>query len=297
MEKRKPELGKWGCWRFFAKVPEIRKYLPSTAVLTESSLRRYLEKYGSVYVKPSAGWGGRGITKVWKRADGGYAFVVERGKAVHSDTMAQLYRKLHRRQRPGIVYIVQQGIQLAKIDGRAYDIRLMMMRVHGRWEYVGMLAKVAGKNSVITNVARGQGYVADIDTALRKSLGLSEKKRSALKKEMIALGHRTVKRFEDWKHYSQIGLDLAVDVNGRLWMIEENTGPAHSLFAKLKDQRMYRRIKEITGIWKRSKTKREAGKEKTKATGKAAGKSQMTEASKHGESARKGPSSSRKARR
>ncbi|MBL0385178.1 YheC/YheD family protein [Tumebacillus sp. ITR2] len=253
MKKRKPELGKWGCWRFFAQVPQIKKYLPETAVLTQVSLQKFLGKYSSVYVKPSAGWGGRGITKVWKREDSGYSFVVERGKAVHSKTISELYRQLRARQRPGITYIVQRGIQLAKINERPYDIRLMMMRVHGKWEYVGMLAKVAGPNSVITNVARGKGYVSDIDTALKKSLGLSETQRAKLKKEMVTLAHRTVNRFEDWKHYSQIGLDLAVDTSGRLWMIEENTGPAHSLFAKLRDPRMYRRIKEITRIWRKAR--------------------------------------------
>lgn len=264
VRKPRPELGKWSLWRFFAAVPAIRKYLPSTSILTLASLNKYLNHYGSVYVKPSAGWGGRGITKVWKRPGNvGYAYVIERGIPVYCKTVNEVYTKLRAKHRKDIIYIVQQAIQLAKINGRPFDIRVMMMRVYGKWECAGMLAKVAGPGSVITNLARGKGYVTDIDSALQQSMQLTEQQRTKLKNEMIRLGHLTAKRFEDWNRYSQIGLDLAVDAKGRLWIIEENTGPAHSLFAKLKDQTAYRRIRQIVAIWQKSKaagTKAQQGK-------------------------------------
>ncbi|MGZ4135522.1 MAG: YheC/YheD family protein [Tumebacillaceae bacterium] len=258
---KKPELGKWGCWRFFHQVPAIRPYLPQTTTLSLLSLKNYLAKYQAVYVKPSAGWGGRGITKVW-RTQTGYSFVQERGSAVHCATVEEVYRRLKASARPGITYIVQRGIALAEINGRPYDIRLMMMRVHGKWEYVGMLVKVAGPNSVITNIARGKGYVVDVDTALKRSLGLGNAQIARLKQEMVALGYATCERFNDWKRYSQIGLDLAVDKNGKLWMIEENTGPAHSLFAKLKDKSIYNRIKQIAGSWRSKKRENKNAEDK-----------------------------------
>jgi hypothetical protein len=256
LTSKKPELGKWGCWRFFHKVPAIRPYLPQTGTLTLPALRTYLANSQAVYVKPSAGFGGRGITKVW-RTKTGYAFVQERGVPMRTATVEELYRRLRANARPNITYIVQRGITLAEINGRPYDIRLMMMRVHGKWQYVGMLAKVAGPNSVITNIGRGKGDVTDIDTALRRSLGLSDVQIERLKKEMIALGYQTCQRFDDWKRYYQIGLDLAVDKNGKLWMIEENTRPAHSLFAKLKDKSMYNRIKQVVSIWRQGRKQKQ----------------------------------------
>lgn len=249
---KKPEMGKWGCWRFFAAEPSIRPYLPPTSILHVNSLRNFLTTHNAVYIKPSAGWGGRGIIKAWKTPTG-FAFVQEVGQPIHCATVENLLQKVRQGARPGGTYLVQKAIPLAQVNGRPYDIRLMLMRVKGQWQYVGMLAKVAGPNSVVTNIARGKGYVLDVDTALRRSLGLSHVQIEALKQEMIELGMRTVKRFDAYKRYYQIGLDLAVDQNGKLWMIEENTGPAHSLFAKLPDKTMYNRIKQVVAMWRKNR--------------------------------------------
>lgn len=252
IKPRRPEMGKWLLWRFFASRPAIRPYLPATTIMTKSTLGSYLHKYKTVYVKPAAGQQGKGIIRAWESGDR-YLFVKERGKAFSTSSLDILYRKI---KPSGItsVYIVQQAIHLAEVKNRPFDIRLMMMRnASGKWEYAGMLAKVAGPDSVITNLRRGGGYVTEVETALKCSLGLSQDKIDRLKREMITLGHATCARFDDYKRYWQIGLDLAVDKNGRLWMIEENTGPAHSLFAKLKNKSMYRKIREFTALRRKNK--------------------------------------------
>jgi hypothetical protein len=38
---------------------------------------------------------------------------------------------------------------------------------------------------------------------------------------------------------------MGVDTTGKLWIIEENTGPGWALFRKLKDRSMYNKIKSI----------------------------------------------------
>jgi hypothetical protein len=62
------------------------------------------------------------------------------------------------------------------------------------------------------------------------------------------------KRFNDYNYYWNLGLDLAVDKSGKLWMIEENTGPALYLFAKLKDKTMYRNIMRIVASRRRKRS-------------------------------------------
>lgn len=42
----------------------------------------------------------------------------------------------------------------------------MMRNSQNSWQYAGMLAKVAGQSSVITNVNRGGGYAISIENAL-----------------------------------------------------------------------------------------------------------------------------------
>lgn len=253
--RSKPELGKWALWKFFAAVSSIRPHLPPTAIFNKTSLSLFLAKYGSVYIKPIPGQQGKGIVKAWKKGNR-YWFVKERGQAVSSPSVDDLYHKI-KATGLNVSYIVQKSIDLAEIGGRPFDVRLMMMLDKPRqWKYIGMVAKVAGPSSVITNVARGRGYVLEVDEAIRRSLGANHEKIESIKKQMIQLGYKVCRRFDDYKKYWQIGLDLAVDKQGRVWVIEENTGPAHSLFYKLKDKSTFRKIKQIAALYPRRRKRK-----------------------------------------
>lgn len=251
-KRKRRELGKWRLWNFFSDEDAIRPYLPPMVVFSEHALRSYVRMYQIVYVKPDYGWGGRGVMKIWHTQDG-YAYILEKGRTVHCKTLESLCEKVKRRLEPGKRYVIQEGIDLAEIDECPFDIRLMMMREYGRWKYVGMLAKVARPNSAITNFARGKGYITDVRHALRASLNLSNAAIDALQEEMLELGFRTCQRFDEYKTYWQVGLDLAVDKNGKLWIIEENTGPSQLLFAQLKNKSMYQEMRRISAVRRRQK--------------------------------------------
>jgi hypothetical protein len=167
--------------------------------------------------------------------------------------MERLYRKIKQDLQPGKRYVIQEGVQLAKINGRPFDIRLAMMRENGRWEALGMLAKVAGSNSAVTNIARGKGYVTGVRHALKKALVLRDDAIDALQDEMKEVGYRIGQKFDESRTYEQIGLDFAVDRNGKLWVIEENIGSSRSLFVRLKDKSVYRKMRSMNAARRRHK--------------------------------------------
>ncbi|TGU61340.1 YheC/YheD family protein, partial [Mesorhizobium sp. M00.F.Ca.ET.186.01.1.1] len=105
-------------------------------------------------------------------------------------------------------YVIQKGLDLAELDGRPYDIRVMMMRNGlGKWQYAGMLAKVAGSNSVITNVARGGGYAVTVPYALTKSKAVEPEQVKAIVAKLIQVSHRVCAHFNKYRHSAQIGVD------------------------------------------------------------------------------------------
>jgi hypothetical protein len=58
----------------------------------------------------------------------------------------------------------------------------MMMRNRNRkWKYAGILAKVAGSGSVVSNVIRGRGYALELKKALIKSLKMNKNKIASIK--------------------------------------------------------------------------------------------------------------------
>lgn len=133
-------------------------------------------------------------------------------------------------------YIVQRGISLAKVRGRAFDVRVMVQKTRpgGVWQYSGMVAKIAGPGSVVTNVALSRGRVVQFSEAMRESLQLNVENTNKLEKDLIRLSLLAAEHFDKYQPYREIGFDWAVDTQGRIWLLEENTGPSHGLFHKLK---------------------------------------------------------------
>lgn len=248
---------KWSLHKFFSKSPSIRPFLPPTSLYQPTRLGPFLDKYQMVYIKPTKKHMGKGIMRVWK-TETGYQFVKERGKSIQADSLGELKQKLDK-QCTEKNYIIQKGIHLAQINGRPFDIRVMMMRNGaGRWQYAGMLAKVVGSGSVITNVARGRGYAVTVPHALLKAAAVEPAKIRSVVRQLIQISYRVCSHFNKYRHSSQIGVDFAVDKQGGIYIIEVNYDfPSHALFAKLKDKTQFRNIKRLSYQYRnRVKTKK-----------------------------------------
>lgn len=245
------------CGICLRKALRYRPYLPVTRRLSKESFYALLGKYGMVYVKPSGGSRGVGIVKVWQA--GGRVYLKHTVRATQSFATSHDAFSYLNRHRAGKACIVQRGIALAKVKGRPFDIRVMMQRTSpgGEWKYSGMLAKVAGPASVVTNVALSKGYVLTVEDALQKSLGWSNRQIEQCIGELKRLGGIAAKHFDSYQKYRELGFDVAVDEQGKIWLIEENTAPSHPLFRHLKQNpSMYQRIQYRYGQYSRALKRR-----------------------------------------
>ncbi|MFC4766771.1 YheC/YheD family protein [Effusibacillus consociatus] len=221
---------------------------PPTAVLTASSLKKFVTKYKAAYIKPNGKHRGEGIIKVWKTS-AGYAFVREQGEPLVFSSLVSLYRTI-RKETPKTKYVIQKAIDLAEVEGRPHDFRIMMMRdTQRQWRYVGMLARVAHKDCVITNAKREHGKVINAETALKQSFEDADVEK--LKQQMIQLSYQICRRLDHYQYYWKAGVDLAFDKKGKLWMIEANTWPGVTAFRKLPDQSTYRKIRAMAAAYRR----------------------------------------------
>ncbi|WDL95728.1 YheC/YheD family protein [Alicyclobacillus sp. ALC3] len=245
MQRIVDRLAKWKMHRFYSKHPKISQYLPSTAKLTKDSLENYIRLYRTVYVKANTIHTGRAIVKVWPTHNG-YHFVRVRGKVQHADSASHLINKVREIDAKDL-FLVQEAIDVAEMNGHPYDIRVMMMRDGARnWQFAGMVAKVNGSGSVVSNVRRGGGFVLPVATALAKS-GFAPVEVRRIRNELITLSKQIIKYSEKYPFFSyQCGIDLAVDKAGKPWIIEVNLhNPSHGLFKQLKDQTYYKRVRKL----------------------------------------------------
>lgn len=239
---------KWSIVSIFSQEARLKGYLPPTSLYKPGLLQEYLGSYSSVFIKPVFGAQGYGVTKIWK-VENGVALVKEKGEPVIFPSVNELEAELEK-----IVlsksHIIQMGIPLAEYNGSSFDIRLMMMKDKANnWAYKGMMAKISGSDSIITNVAYGGGSKKDIEEVLVSSFNIDNQRAAEIMSEIIELGFNCCNILENHCDEWQIGYDIAIAVNQKIWFIEANIKyPSHELFNGLKDPSIYQEIKELASF-------------------------------------------------
>lgn len=230
---------KWTKHKVMSRDSLLREALPSTRLMTRENFFNMLGRYRSVIVKPTSQWGGKGVMLV-SISSVGYCLHAERTRWYYSNR-EQLWSALRRRMNGS--YIVQRRIPLATVDGRPYDLRIMVQRHAGRrdWKVTGRLAKVAGRGYIVTNVDRSSGKIISLAEALRRSK-LSLKRSSAVIRRIDRISLRSAKVLQGYyRSIRTVGLDIGLDTNGKIWIVEPNFKPMVGLFKNF--GKTYRRIK------------------------------------------------------
>ncbi|AKL95358.1 endospore coat-associated protein YheD [Clostridium aceticum] len=216
--------------------PQINKHLPIFAPYSVKNLIQFINDFKSVYIKPDKLYKGKGVMKV-TRKKGNFliAFREEDAnnkifcKDCHS-MVQQLTSLLFENQK----YVLQAPIQLATFLGNRFDIRVMLQKKEPlTWEVTGINARIASEGSVITGPRSG-GKVLKIKDVLAMSFpGREHEIIEQIELLSIKIGY---KMEEKYGFLGELGIDLGIDVNGKVWLIEVNGRPLKVSFAALKDK-------------------------------------------------------------
>ncbi|WP_127585237.1 YheC/YheD family endospore coat-associated protein [Paenibacillus koleovorans] len=228
-------------WSFFDKSDvyklleedkEANKHVPeSHNNPSPDRIREMLEKHRFVYLKPTAGSLGIGIYRLTYHPKRGYFVRFRRGgKNVlfRFNNTSGLFKLLNGNGRMRN-YVVQQGIRLIEIDACPIDFRFHLNKNgNNQWVVAGIGAKKAGKGSVTTHVKNG-GQVMTPEYVLDRVFGakaegiLEDAKQSAIKLAESIEKHGR-------RNLGELGLDIGIDQNERVWMFEANSKPGRSIF-------------------------------------------------------------------
>lgn len=234
-------VGKWTKHNLLKKDKILVNYLPETLLFTEESYHNLLDKYGTIIIKPCFGSYGKGVIQVSSRDNGQIEIHSEFDKNIYNDKKEAYVSLVKNYCSPQKKYIVQQKISLASIQNSPFDIRVMVQRRinTSEWQVTGKLAKVAARGYIITNVAR---TVCPVEEAIAAS-GLHASPNEILK-EIDKVSLLTANHLINYYKESHVfGLDVAIDTEGKIWIIEVNLKPRISMFKLLKDKKQYKMIK------------------------------------------------------
>ncbi|KRE49028.1 YheC/YheD family endospore coat-associated protein [Paenibacillus sp. Soil522] len=216
--------------------------LPTEQITNAQQFIKFLKKHGSVMLKPINGWGGRGIIRVSIEKE---HFVIQRdGMRKQILPSAQLDSYIWSVLKKGR-HLMQKWIDIRNKNGKVFDIRaLMQKKDEGNWKMTGMAVREGMKDKITSNIKSG-GDAYKVADYLEREFG--SEKGEALTKSIVEVAEYIPEFVE--KSYnsrlSELGIDLAVDTSGRLWLIEINIKPGKMIIRRLHGKKAWEQCLHI----------------------------------------------------
>ncbi len=226
---------KWKVHQMLWKNPAIRAYLPHTVPFTPEKLQTFLDRYRTVYVKPAIGSVGIGVVRIERHGDA-YRFIASRRKRTFSRKrlMAEAARWVGNRR-----FLVQQGVPLARYQGKTFDIRVSVQKNGEReWTVSGLVAKVANRANKLSNLARG-GRAVPLSQALEPLFTAEQQKEvvERIKQAAVEIARQYQHHFPS---LADLGMDMGIDRQGHPYLIEVNVRDQRYSFYKAGELAMFK---------------------------------------------------------
>lgn len=248
--------GKLKVCKYMRSDSKVSAFVPHTVYFSQENMATMSRRHPVLYIKPDIGSLGVGIFRFKRTKGGTYRLKETVGRTQKSRTFSSISDVYHaiNASRKGKL-IVQQGISLDTVRGRAYDIRAMVQRKPGgSWTCTGFLVKIAGRGKIVTNYYQG-GTICSL-RSLHDQLGLSEEASAERKRRLTNAALDIAACLSRRKSgMRELGIDFAYDGSGRLWVLEVNSN--HPQFHPLKkiDPSAYGKMKSFAAAYGRHSAK------------------------------------------
>jgi hypothetical protein len=223
-------LGKWELYEKLSKYPSMKAYLPETLVYTNmEQIKQMLDKYKFIFLKSFNGSMGQEVVSIEKTD--------ECIKINYYDSIENKLNDLFLTSFDDIKafisnffgdeqFIIQQGIHLLKFQSRAFDLRVLLNKNEkSLWECTLMICRIAPEDKSITNICSG-GTALFYEKAYPILNSADCLIRIPTYDEIFEISKKILGYIQQgFGLFGEIGLDLGLDVHGKIWIIEANAKP------------------------------------------------------------------------
>jgi hypothetical protein len=224
------KLAKWETIKTIEKSSKLFSIIPTTIQYENfSDLENSLKLYPSLYLKPDSLSKGKGIFRVSKNQNEEYKIeyrTPEENHMVSLKNLKDLEILMEKYIEKGRGYIIQQEINKATFRGNSFDFRALFQKdFQGDWQLSGAAGRIAEKGSVITSPRSG-GAVEGLETILKEVFNEDFTISNGLYENIVRLGREICLSLEtEFGDCIELGLDMAIDINKKIWLIEVNGKP------------------------------------------------------------------------
>ncbi|WP_019908757.1 YheC/YheD family endospore coat-associated protein [Paenibacillus sp. HW567] len=221
----------------------LRGLLPDTSA-GFSGLKEMMGSYPDLILKPSRGSIGKGIMRLSRSSTSRWILsYLPDGSSrwASADVNPEALPRALRARFAAMPYLVQERIPLVEIDRRPFDLRVTVQRGWGGdWQVTGLFAKRAGPGGFVSNIARG-GEALNASQALEQVF--SSEVAAGIRMSVQTISLSIARELEhSLPGLADIGLDIGITANGRIYFIECNG----------RDQRYGFRRAGLNAAWKDS---------------------------------------------
>jgi YheC/D like ATP-grasp len=243
-------FNKWELWKHLSPDPKLQAHLPDTMPLTNLTLlNMMLDRHDCVYLKSAGGTLSEGMMKVYRmRGRDGYLVLHPNDKKGGNGTNRKVLVDPNRINRwvqwmKQKEYIVQQAISMKIYKEMPIDFRVIMQKnKHNEWECTGIFSKY-GKKGSITTLFERSGFLLSGTDSFRLAFEMNESQAQNKIDELTNLSHQICKTFDKYGHYADVGIDLMVDQNEKVWILEVNTlDTYHGFPLHLNNRELYEKV-------------------------------------------------------
>ncbi|WP_082337363.1 YheC/YheD family protein [Lysinibacillus sp. FJAT-14745] len=234
IEKLKEEIpftthsigNKWNVMKRLKEAKEFEKYLIPTEVVQDVEVfHKFISYHKKIVFKPIDGRKGKGIYFISRVGSTDFEVKKDSENEVYSKSQLD---ELIRRQLSTGTFIMQPYIQSKMKSGQIYDFRLHVQKNgEGKWIVTTVYPRIAPNGSIIPNINNG-GYTNYLDPFLEQEFKEEAFNiRRMLEHFSLSLAHHLdeIQMVQFGEVIDEIGIDVGLDENQKIWMYEVNWRP------------------------------------------------------------------------
>jgi UDP-N-acetylmuramoyl-tripeptide--D-alanyl-D-alanine ligase len=217
---------KWTINERLKKGEKFANYLiPAKVLRNWNDFSEYLNMHQDVVVKPMDGRKGQGIYFIKETAEGYIVNKDFKDKVYTQKELRQLLMDLIQEN----TYIVQRYIHSKTKSGLVFDFRLHVQKNgEGKWVITTIYPRIASAGTIISNINNG-GYTNYLEPFLNQEFAREDAYNIKRTLEFFSLSLARhldeLQKLEYGEIIDEIGIDVGMDENQKLWIYEVNWRP------------------------------------------------------------------------
>lgn len=219
---------KWDTYNKLNRYEDLCEHLPLTVQYRSSQdLLEMLGKFPVLYIKDRKGNRGLGVARLTKHDDGSFTldYFMKELFNYHLESFEALVDKLNELFKNKRA-IIQYAIDVIKINNGNVDLRATVQRDgNGELGITACSVRVGKEGTPVTSTRSGS-KVYRFEDFFPEFLSCSEAQTAELKSKVDEFLLKTYRYIEElYGTFGEIGIDFAIDNEGKIWFIECNAKP------------------------------------------------------------------------